>query len=70
MEIFSYLTHKGREYARFVLDIVRVYFELLMQQYPTKTSAETCHSGFKCTKDKKNLRHGHLNPPGNLESHA
>ena len=40
-----FLSHKGREYAHVVLDIVRVYFELLMQQYPTKTSAETCHSG-------------------------
>ena len=42
-----------------------VYFEMT-QQYPTKTLAETCHSGFKCMKDKKNLRHGYLNPPGNL----
>ena len=38
----------------------------MTRQYHTKNMAETCHSRFECTKDKTNLRHGFLNPPGRL----
>ena len=47
---------------------IRAYFEM-MHQYPNKTAAETVDLNVRKIR-RTYLRHGHLNPPGNLESHA